>query len=156
MMNIARLSEFGQADRRKTILLLAWQAREYLGDAERKEETSLSERAYWCSDAAALLEASQKLLDRETDAAVRHKATIAFDLMARALCAAKAAFENGQIAARYFMSSSRVRSPEWDKLHASKAISIFKRASEAARQETHRAMVELCELFPDAMPTEER
>lgn len=150
--NIARLTGFEPADTQKAILYLAWQAREYLGDAERKEETTLTIRAYWCAEAASLLEAVRTLLERYSLDPTRQ---IAIDLVERSLAAAKAAVENGRIAARYYISSKEPRASDWDRQHTPKAISIFKRAAETARQETHRALVELCELFPDSMPTEE-
>lgn len=165
MMNIARLSEFGPRDRQRTCLLLAWQAREYLSDAENSESVGLAFRTGWCGEAAVLLEAGRALLERETAAdrlnrdlpsARRNRVEVAIDLMERSLAASKAAIENGRIAARYSIATAR-KGPvsEWDKHHAPKAISIFKRAAETARQETHRALVELCELFADVMPTEE-
>ena len=158
--NIARLSEFDMQDTQTTILYLAWQAREYLGDAERKEKEPLVVRTCWCLEAKTLLEASRDLLyrfgheDRDDMLARSSRVATAADLLARARHAAAAAAENGSLAAKYEAEPST--GSAWDRAHAPKTISIFKRAAETARQETHRALVELCELFPEAMPTEER
>lgn len=157
MMNIAKLSEFNDADRQLSTLFLAWQAREMLGDAERMEEKGLHLRSVLCNEAAAMLSAALTLLTMRgrfpLSAGAKLSRTV--ELTERALAAAKAAFENGHIAMRYQESALTKAAPEWDKQHSTKAISIFKRATETARQETHRALVELCELFPGAMPTEE-
>lgn len=155
MMNIARLTEFDAHDRHATILCLTWQAREFLGDAERKEEAGFAARTRWCEEASVALEAAHSLLGRETVKTVL-PTYAALDLLARACWAAKAAVANGHIAGSYHAATSEGMSPsDWERQRVSKAISIFKRAAETARQETHRALVELCELFPNAMPTEE-
>lgn len=166
--NITRLSEFDSQDRHATVLYLAWQAREHLGDAERSEEVSFAMRIRWCEQAATALEAARLLLTFE-----KVPVLVALDLLARSCSAAKAAAANGAIAESYdavnsgpiVMDRARAilrtevaatRQPtDWERQHVSKAIAIFKRAAETARQETHRALVELCELFPGAMPTEE-
>lgn len=151
-MNIARLTEFDVFDRRSTILCLTWLAREYLGDAERKEEAGFVSRTQFCRDAVASLEAATTLLRRE----LIHGAELpVLDLMGRACLAARAAVENGGIAMRYHRASSHDERTDWERQHAPKAISIFKRAAEAGRQETHRALVALCELYPDAIPSDE-
>lgn len=151
-MNIAHLGEFGLVDTQKTVIYLTWQAREYLSNAERNEADSLDLRAYWCREAASLLDAAEKLLEHDGPADVVLRGG---GLLERAHLAAKAAVENGQIAARYDESLGGVPT-DWERQRTPKAISIFKRAAETARQETHRALCELCEMFPEAMPTEER
>lgn len=165
--NIARLTEFDSQDRHASVLHLTWQAREYLSDAERSEEVSFVMRIRWCEQAATALEAARSLLMFE-----KVPVMVALDLLARACSAAKAAAANGVIAESYDAVNDRpivmerarailhtevaTRQPsDWERQHVSKAIAIFKRAAETGRQETHRALVELCELFPDAMPTEE-
>jgi hypothetical protein len=155
MMNIARLTEFDAHDRHATVLYLAWQAREYLGDAERKEEAGFTARTCWCEEASIALEAARSLLGRDTDKTAL-PTYAALDLLTRACWAAKAAVANGYIARSYHAATSGAVTPsDWERQRVSKAISIFKRAAETARQETHRALVELCELFPETMPTEE-
>ncbi len=168
MMNISKLSEFDSQDRGATILHLTWQAREHLSDAERNEEVSFIMRIRWCEQAATALEAARSLLMFE-----KVPVMVALELLTRACFAAKAAAANGVIAESYSAVNSRpivmerarailhtevaTRQPsDWERQHVSKAIAIFKRAAETGRQETHRALAELCELFPDAMPTEER
>ena len=156
-MNIAKLSEFNDADRQLSTLFLAWQAREMLGDAERMEDKGLHARSALCNEAATMLSAALTLLTMRGRFPLSAGARLsrAVDLTERALAAATAAVANGHIAMKYQNSTLSKAAPEWDKQHSSKAISIFKRATETARLETHRAMVELCELFPNAMPTEE-
>jgi hypothetical protein len=155
-MNIARLEDFGLLDTQKTILYLAWQAREWLGDAERKEEAGLPTRAAWCQESASILLSAVTLFDYLRDAAKLPVAktpayTRSRDLLCRAQWAAEAAVQNGKIADSYHLAVQAFAT-SWETQHASKAISIFKRAAETGRQETHRALVELCELFPKAIP----
>lgn len=151
---ISRLTEFDVYDRRSTILCLTWLAREYLGDAERKEEVGFVPRTQFCRDAVAVLEAASTMLRREA-VLFGVAEPPALDLLERACLAAKAAVENGGIAMRYHRAASHDEHTDWEHQHVSKAISIFKRAAETARQETHRALVALCELYPDAVPTDE-
>jgi hypothetical protein len=154
---IARLAEFDSQDTEATILYLAWQAREYLGDAERKEDQTLAVRQGWCEQSAALLLTAVTLFDRTVPSISQFATHVRTrDLLCRAHATSVAAVENGKVAASYAGAISRPSPTSWEQQHASKTISIFKRAAEAGRQETHRALVELCELFPDAMPTEER
>jgi len=156
--NIARLTEFDAQDRQSSVLCLVWHAREYLGDAERKEDAIFPVRVRWCEDASAALEAARAMMMRENVWEGRSDArspALAIELLSRACSASTAAIANGQLATAYHAASRMTGPLEWDTQRTPKAISIFKRASETARQETHRALVELCELFPDAMPTEE-
>lgn len=155
MMNIAKLSEFTDADAQLSTIFLAWKAREVLGDAERMEDQGLHGRSVRCHEATTMLGATMTLLTLLATRMTPGRAARALDLTDRALTAAKAASANGHIAMLYQDSALTKAAPEWDKQHSTKAISIFKRATETARQETHRALVELCELFPGAMPTEE-
>jgi hypothetical protein len=161
MMNIARLDDFGVLDTQKAILYLAWQAREYLGDAERLENAGLATRSDWCHQSASILLTAITLFDRAREAAVPSiSETPAYmrsrDLLCRAHWAAEAADKNGKIAGSYYGAVFSETPPTaWEKGHAPKAISIFKRAAETGRQETHRALVELCELFPKAIPEDD-
>lgn len=152
MRNIALLEEQGPAEARRAVITLAWQARESLGDAERRMEASLLVRTMWCKEAASFLEASISLMSRAvSDDAFDSCHARSIELLRRAALAARAAIENGQIAHSYVSSADDAHAPEWDRHRVSKARSIFKRAAESGRQETHRAMVELCELFPDVV-----
>jgi hypothetical protein len=154
--NISRLSEFDAQDTQATVLYLTWQAREWLGDAERKEDQTLTVRSGWCEQSAALLLTAVTLFDRTVPSISQASAYARTrDLLCRAHATSVAAVENGKVATSYAGAISRPSPTSWEWQHASKTISIFKRAAEAGRQETHRALVELCELFPDAMPTEE-
>lgn len=148
-MNISRLDEFGSFDRERAILCFVWEARECLGDAERKEETSLARRAHWCAEATKMLESVHSMVQRESSGDAHPPAGLL--LLARAISASKAAVNNGAIAVSYSESAALATAPDWDKQRAPKAISIFKRAAETARQETHRALADLCDLFPDAV-----
>lgn len=155
-MNIARLEEPGSTDARRAVITLAWQARESLGDAERRMEASLLVRTMWCKEAASFLEASIFLMSRAvSDDACDSRHARSIELLRRAGLAARAAIENGHIADSYLDSADNAQASNWDREHVSKAISIFKRAAEAGRRETHRALAELCELFPDAVVQEE-
>jgi len=149
-MNISRLSGFTSRDTQKTILNLVWQAREYLSEAERQEQVALGIRAFRCREAGALLDAARFLLERQI-LPVFHSLT----MLTRACSAANAAFENGEIATRYSEALREASATSWDKQRAPQAVSIFKRAAEAGRRETHRALADLCELLPDAIPTDD-
>jgi hypothetical protein len=155
MMNISKLSEFTSLDTQRTILHLVWQARECLSDAERKKEIDLEMRAGWCRQAVSLLDTARRMLEYGYTTENDHANGLS--LLECAHSAATAAFHNGQIAVDYDdrLTGRIVPSTDREREHAPKTISIFKRAAETARQETHRALTELCELFPDAMPTEE-
>lgn len=159
-MNIARLTEFDAFDRRSAIVCLVWLAREYLSEAERKEEVGFAPRIEACREAAAALDAVYFLLRREptrdiVDAERMRIAERILDLADRARMAARAAIENGGVAQRYHTITTRGGHTDWEHQRVPKAISIFKRAAEAGRQETHRLLVELCELYPDVVPTGE-
>lgn len=153
-MNITKLGEFFPADEQRSIILLTWQARKYLGDAEQRLDTPLGTRADWCASAASVLEAACVLLSIQPPNRAAARARV---LLSRATLAAKAASANGLIAVGYCESASGppLMAPQWDKQHVAKAVSVFRRAAEAGASDAHRALVELCELFPNAMPTEE-
>lgn len=153
MMNIARLTEFDAFDRRSTIVCLTWLAREYLGEAERKEEVGFAPRIEACREAAAALDAVYFMLRRELIPGATNAERI-LDLADRARMAARAAIENGGIAQRYHVITTRQEHTDWEHQRVSKAISIFKRAAETGRQETHRLLAELCELYPDIVSEE--
>jgi hypothetical protein len=142
------MSEFDAFDRHSCIVCLAWLAREYLAEAERKEEIGFAPRIEACREGASALDAAYTLLRRET--VKTDDAANALDLIDRARMAARAAAENGSIALRYHIATTRR-----EHQHVSKTISIFKRAAETARSEAHRALAALCELLPDAVPTED-
>ena len=154
MMNIARLTEFDAFDRRSCIVCLTWLAREYLAEAERKEEVGFAPRIEACREAAAALDTVYLMLRRELIPGTPDVEKL-LDLADRTRMAARAAVENGGIALRYHIATTRQEPTDWERQHVSKAISIFKRAAETGRQETHRLLVALCELFPDAIPTED-
>jgi len=155
MLNIARMTEFDAFDRHSCIICLVWLAREYLAEAERKEEVGIAPRSEACREAASALGAAYILLRREATIIKSDNATNTLDLIDRARMAAQAAAENGGIALRYHIATTRREHTDWEHQHVSKTISIFKRAAEAARSEAHRALAAICELFPDAVPTEE-
>jgi hypothetical protein len=155
MLNIARMTEFDAFDRHSCIVCLAWLAREYLAEAERKEEVGFAPRIEACREAASALDAAYMLLRREAMTVKADDAANALDLIDRARMAARAAAENGSIALRYHIATTRREHTDWEHQHVSKTIAVFKRAAETARSEAHRALAALCELFPDAVPMEE-
>lgn len=142
--HISRLGGFNRVDYERGVLILVWEAREYLSDAERSEKPAP------CIEARRLLDAAVVLLAFTT---TRHQR--ASDLLQRAASAATAAAENGALAASYALTVAAPAAPDWDKQRTPKALAIFKRAAETARQEAHRALADLCELFPEAIPETE-
>jgi hypothetical protein len=143
---ITKLDGFSRLDRERAILLLVWEAREYLSDAERGKSTPPRVRIDACGEAHRLLDAALVLTSPQMGR-VR-------DWLKRARFAASAAAENGEIAASYALASANAKATEWELLRAPKALALFERAAETARGETHRALAELCETFPNAIPKE--
>lgn len=145
-MNIADLSDFDHNARSQTLLFLVWESREFLSDAERGDV--LSGQISACEDAKRLLDAASTVLN------LNARTERAHDLLKRASSAAGAAAEQGAIASSYALASVSPTASDWEKQYATKATAIFKRAAETARRESHRALAELCELFPNAIPKE--
>jgi hypothetical protein len=151
--NLSRLGDFTMLDQRRSILFLVWQAREMLSAAEHDEAATVFMRAHRCGDAAMLLDSASVLIsqvNRDDPTVIR-----ALDTTNRAVAAARAAHENGKLADLYQQASQSPTGTEWDRQRSPKATGIFKRAAETARNETHRALAELCEVFPNAMPEED-
>jgi len=148
--NIIKLGDFDTQDAETTVLHLVWQARALVGDAERSVESDTRERAHWCRRAAAMLDAAKHMYEH---CCVTESQALP-GLLDRSFSAAKAALDNGQIAAQY--GDALERGPtDWERQHAPKTLAIFRRAAETARNEAHRALTELCEMYPDSMPSDE-
>jgi hypothetical protein len=156
---ISQLAGFDLFDGQSAALYLTWLAREYLGNAERDASAGFAFRIQSCTDASLALDAAIVIIRRECEMAttvvgVQKNAPklAAIDLLERANSAAKAAIENGRIAASYQQSTTQT---EQERARVNKSVSVFKRAAEAGRQETHRALAAVCDLYPDSVPTEE-
>jgi len=147
---ITKLGNYSRYDMQETLLAVVWEAREWLSEAERCE--SNDERAEACSGALHLLRGALSMAPR-VDADRRR----IIDLLERAVDSTAAAAANNRLAASYDVSLAETdggaNSPSggWDSQRMEKAGMIARRAAETARSETHRALAELCEVWPDAM-----
>jgi hypothetical protein len=155
---IASLSGFERSDIERAVLLLTWQAREMLGLTEDAfaGHWPLEECINVCSQAAALLSAADALLAEPLVLNGAYNwAPHALFLLPRAVAASKSATENGRVAAGYLADTARYTEGTWEHKHAPKAVQIFNKSIETARREAHRALAELCEMFPESVPTEQ-
>ena len=142
---ITVLDGFSSSDIQKTCLLLAWKARAELSVAEQNPDMILTIRGVHVSNAISALNAAidligpQKKMDR-----VRMLL-----LVAHSASEASQAQLNVAANAAFLVTSM----PEMAK-RAEHALLIFTKATEAARKDAHRALAELCELFPESVPVE--
>lgn len=159
---ITKLADFSNTDRARTLVYLVWEARALLSEAERevvpKAAVTMCDQSVTLLDAALMVVSlSADMRDLSGARLVRADSWAArcYSLIDRAKNAAQAAGANGRIAHDYAAHPGATAGSEgWDEKHAPHARAIGRRAVEAARSEAHRALAELCEQFPHAMPTE--
>lgn len=148
---IASMADPPDEDRKSAIIVSVHAAREYLSLAERAADSGT---IYYPEVLSKIRSADDLLgtasaLCREVDATAT---TAARELLERARESAKAAYHQGTIAQSY---AAKEEPSAFEEKQADKTRGILRRAAEAARQETHRALAELADLFPDAYDVEE-
>jgi len=149
---IAYMADPPIEDRQSAIIVAVHTAREYLSFAERAADSA----TLYYPEVLAKIRSADDLLGTAT--AICHEVAPdqtarARSLLVRAREAAKAAFHQGELARSYFDAGAT--EPAFDAKQAKKTRGILRRAAEAARQETHRALAELAETFPDAYDVED-
>lgn len=147
-------------DQQTAVIVTVHRARELLSEAfraiERSEDDAGSQRAVATAlEALPLLEGAaplaRVLVRPRLPDANPHVGDKTHDLLARAIHATRAAVEHGHIALSY----ATRRHSDWDQRYVQRARQIWARSTEAALQETHRALAELAELLPNGYETEE-
>lgn len=157
---IAQMAEPSANDMARSAIVAAYTAREHLSESERfltsREDEglnvfALSEQSQHVHQAASLIEAAYSMFcehQRRNQLGTNEDVQLSFH---RALRAAMAAKEQGHLAAAY---ADRVNTSTCDPDFAYKqsraGMMRFRKATESARQDAHRALAELCEVLPDA------
>ena len=147
---IAFLADPPVEDRKSAIIVSVHDAREYLSFAERSADGG----TIYYGEVLSKIRSADDLLGTATalcrDVDAEGTETVR-ELLERAREATKAAFHQGSIARSY---GDKQDPSSFERKQADKHRGILRRSAEAAKQETHRALAQLLELFPDAYDIE--
>lgn len=149
---VAMMADPPDEDRESAIIVAVHTARETLSIVERAADGTAE--TYFPAllgkiEAADSLFRTAEALCEEVSA---HRTQRARQLLQRARERAKAAYHHGQTARSY---AELTEPSSFEAKQRSKTRAILRRATEAAKQEAHRALTELAEVFPDAYDVEE-
>jgi hypothetical protein len=148
---IAYMADPVDDDRKSAIVVAVHTARDYLSIAERSADGG----TIYYPDVLNKIQGADNALGtaatlcREVDLDGTKNAR---ELLARAREATKAAYHQGSIARSY---AEKKHPSDFEERQAKKTRQILRRSAEAARQETHRALAELLDVFPDAYTEDE-
>lgn len=141
---IKRLADPSPDEQESAIIVAVFQARAMLSEAERiadMSESGFARGIQLCRDGSDCLGAARAMLADELSASrVR-------DLLDRACHAADTAIEHAQLAHTYASSSDHT---DFDDRMTRNVRRHWYRATQLARQDAHRALSDLAELFPEA------
>jgi hypothetical protein len=138
----------------RTIITLAFEARELLADAEREQaDAPIDTTVGWLDDATALLTAAATLAAQRTDDDTSAEEQVL--RTAAASAATAAAF--GKLASNCARTSFTLRRhQDFGQRQAETNRRYWVKTLGAAKADAHRALAELAELLPDAYETEDR
>lgn len=150
---IARMAEPHADDKRCAAIVAVHTAREFMSLVERAadgDRLSIGHRELLTkTDQALHLTGSAWALCEEIDGVKTQKVV---ELLSRCRSAIWATHAHCETKRDY---DSILEPTPWEQRQASKFAGILRRSAQHARQELHRALAELAELFPDAYDTEE-
>lgn len=157
---VAAIMEPEEQQLRATTVLLAYMAREYLSMAEREAENREPQVARGhagakaamlaIEDAKAVLKSCLAML-RESQPASDPRSISAEQCLERAMHASEATLGHIRLCIDYDVKRpDKTTSDRWEHFRL-----VWRRSAQHARQESHRALTELCELFPEAYEIDE-
>jgi len=150
---IATMAEPRPEDISRSIVVAAYQAREALARVARIDDRASTSAHVLVSEddlegALALLQAVCALLDRHRDDRFYAAQTLAD----RAVASVKSARAAGDVAAGYWSTDPLT---EFDYKQRQRTQRRWQMAAEGARQDSHRLLAELAEVYPGAYDVEE-
>lgn len=156
MLRVAMIAEPGEADLQRTLTTLVYLARDYLSMAERMADDPSSDNfavnyntaknAATHVRAARSMMASAQSLTSEVSCSEPTRLQTVGSWLQRAIHASDAAGDHIE----HYASYNTKRPDQLESSQRDQARKIWRRSTQQARKECHRALAELCELFPDS------